>query len=81
MRLAGGGACVVLCAVLLAACAGGGSTQTGSAGVLGAPRAEVTVSSSPWTFQGNPGVAYTSTHYRVLTTVDRAILTGRISRF
>ncbi len=49
--------------------------------MLGAPRAEVAVSSSPWTFQGNPGMAYTSKHYRVLTTVDRAILTDRFSRF
>ena len=74
------GVCMLLCAALLSACAGGGA-QSGSPGVLGAPRAEVAVSSSPWTFQGNPGMAYTSAHYRVLTTVNRAILTDRISRF
>ncbi len=69
------------CVVVLSACAGGGGVQTGSAGVMRERRSVVPVTSEAWTFQGNPGMAYTTAHYRVLTTVDRAILTDRFSRF
>lgn len=39
------------------------------------------VTTEPWTFQGNRGTAYRSAHYRLLTTVDRAILAERMPGF
>lgn len=70
--------CALAAGVLLLAACAGEPAPRGNPGVLRDPGA---VSVEPWTFQGNQGAAYTSEHYRVLTTVDRAILTSRISRF
>lgn len=75
-----------LCAAA-AACVAGvmvscASTQTdvGRAGVL-PPQTPVFVESELWTFQGAPGMAYTTDHYRLLTTVDRSLLRDRLPRF
>lgn len=62
---------------LLGGCAGEAPSR-GSAGVVRAP---APVSVEPWTFEDDRGVAITSEHYRVLTTVDREILVGRLPGF
>jgi hypothetical protein len=49
--------------------------------VLPSERTHGAVTTEPWTFQGNRGAAYVSSHYRLLTTVDRAILAERMPSF
>lgn len=71
--------CIV--AVSLIPVAGCESTprQTRGSAAFVSPAGAVTA--EPWTFQGNGGVAYTTPHYRVLTTVDRQIIGERLPRF
>lgn len=52
----------------------------GRPGML-AERAPLWVESSAWTFQGAGGMAYTTAHYRVLTTVQRELLRDRLPGF
>jgi len=79
------GAGLVTIAALLAPAgcgSGGGGAAGGSAAVLsGAAARTPTISTEPWTFQGNRGAAYRSEHYRLLTTADRAILADRLAPF
>lgn len=64
-------------AVVLGGCTGVPASR-GSAGVVGEPGPAVV---EPWTFQASRGRALTTEHYRVLTTVEREILVGRVPAF
>ena len=66
-----------VCVGVLVACATDPAPR-GSAGVLREPAA---VRVEPWTFQNTRGSAFTTDHYRVLTTVERDILVGRLPGF
>jgi hypothetical protein len=66
------------CAILFGSCTSTPPTPAGSPGVL-AGRAPTVV--EPWTFQNNRGRALTTEHFRVLTTVEREILVGRVPGF
>lgn len=80
----GAGLTALAAAMVVLGCAGrtGGDagSMPGSAAVLPAAEA-VPLTVEPWTFQGRQGSAYRSTHYRLLTTVDRTILVSRLSPF
>lgn len=69
-------------AIVMASCTGGSVVrdQTGRAGVL-PHRDPVQVESAVWTFQGASGMAYTTPHYRLLTTVDRPMVRDRLPGF
>lgn len=54
--------------------------RPGTAGMLGEP-VPLHIESAVWTFQGADGMAYTTPHYRVLTTVDRAMVRDRLPTF
>lgn len=75
------GLCVLL--VGLAGCETSSTGVRGSAGVLPAqePPAPLRITSEPWTFQGNRGAAFTSPHYRLLTTVRRPVVAERLPAF
>jgi len=75
-------ALAVCAATLLLSCAGNAAVREegGRPGML-AERPPIWVESSAWTFQGASGMAYTTAHYRLLTTVYRDLLRDRLPGF
>jgi len=74
---------VVWCsALVMLSCVGHTAVGDGGgrAGVL-PERPPVLVESSVWTFQGARGMAYSTRHYRLLTTVGRPLLRDRLPGF
>ena len=69
-------------AMVMLSCTGSGTPRNddGRPGVL-PDHAPTWVDSSVWTFQGANGMAYTTPHYRLLTTVSRPLLRDRLPRF
>jgi hypothetical protein len=68
----------VLALAALAACE---SEPRGRAGMLSAGAAPRPVESALWTYRERRGMAYTTAHYRVFTTVERPIVRDRLPRF
>lgn len=63
-----------------AACQNSPRAEYGSPAVLSAAE-QTPMESAAWTFQGNRGVAYTTAHYRLLTTVQRELVRDRLAGF